>query len=36
MKCESPTSNGSRVMYKVKVFVIDRQRDRQADGQTDE
>ena len=36
MKYESPTSNGSKVIGKVKVFVTDGQRDRQRYGQTDE
>ena len=31
MKNESLTSNGSKVMVKVKVFVTDRQKDRQTD-----
>ena len=36
MKYESPTSNGSKVMGKVKVFVTDGRTDRGTDRQTDE
>ena len=35
VKYESPTSNGSKVMGKVKVFVTDGKTDGRTEGQTD-